>query len=68
MSRARDHTPFLHAVADNRNAIRRYEYLGFRLAMTAMTTSDLHGAQTTLADLFDAIDVRGQHGDRSGKT
>ncbi|MEU9886955.1 GNAT family N-acetyltransferase [Sphaerisporangium sp. NPDC051011] len=67
MSRARDHTPFLHTVAGNRNAIRRYEYLGFRLALPAMTTSDLHGAQATLADLFDVIDVRGQHGDRCGK-
>ncbi len=34
--RDRGDTPFLHATADNRNAIRLYETLGFRLRRTAM--------------------------------
>ena len=32
--RARGETPFLHALASNTNAIRRYESLGFRTTST----------------------------------
>lgn len=37
--RARDETPFLHALASNTGAVRLYETMGFRLRRTISFTA-----------------------------